>query len=95
MLQRFVDPAAIAAQIERVWSLSGDAPRRRWRAPFARPVPSTLMRKSASVPSFVRSSIDRAGPKQAGGLLTFRSTSCANRASVVGNGAPMLIGSRL
>ena len=31
MLQRFVDPAAIAAEIERVRSLSGDALRRRWQ----------------------------------------------------------------
>jgi len=42
MLQRFVDPAAVAAEIERVRSLSGDALRRRWRAVFGRPVPQHL-----------------------------------------------------
>jgi len=42
MLQRFVDPAAVAAEIDRVRSLSGDALRRRWRAVFGRPVPQHL-----------------------------------------------------
>jgi hypothetical protein len=36
MLQRFADPAAIAAEIERVRSLSGDTLRRCWRAVFGR-----------------------------------------------------------
>src|SRR6202043_3166909 len=36
MLQRFVDPAAVAAVIERVRSLSGDALRRRWQSAFGR-----------------------------------------------------------
>jgi hypothetical protein len=36
MLQRFVDPAAVAAEIERVRSLSGDALRRRWQSAFGR-----------------------------------------------------------
>jgi hypothetical protein len=38
MLQRFVDPAAVEAEIDRVRSLSGHALRRRWRAVFGRPV---------------------------------------------------------
>ena len=42
MLQRFVDPAAVEAEIERVRSLSGDALRRRWRAVFGRPPPQHL-----------------------------------------------------
>ena len=42
MLQRFVDPAAVAAEIDRVRSLTGDALRRRWRAVFGRPVPQHL-----------------------------------------------------
>ena len=42
MLQRFVDAAAVAAEIERVRSLSGDALRRRWQAEFGRPLPRGL-----------------------------------------------------
>jgi hypothetical protein len=42
MLQRFVDPAAVAAEIERVRSLSGAALRRRWQAAFGRPAPKSL-----------------------------------------------------
>ena len=42
MLQRFIDPAAVAAEIDRVRSLTGDALRRRWRAVFGRPVPQHL-----------------------------------------------------
>ena len=42
MLQRFIDPAAVAAEIERVRALSGHALRRRWRAVFGRPVPQHL-----------------------------------------------------
>jgi hypothetical protein len=42
MLQRFVDAAAITAEIERVRSLSGAALRRRWQAEFGRPVPRSL-----------------------------------------------------
>jgi Protein of unknown function (DUF2924) len=42
MLQRFVDPAAVAAEIECVRSLSGYALRRRWQAVFARSVPEHL-----------------------------------------------------
>ena len=42
MLQRFVDPAAVAAEIERVRSLSGHALRRRWQAVFGRSVPEHL-----------------------------------------------------
>jgi hypothetical protein len=36
MLHRFVDPAAVAAEIERVRSLSGEALRRRWQSAFGR-----------------------------------------------------------
>jgi hypothetical protein len=36
MLQRFVDPAAVEAEIARVRSLSGHALRRRWQALFGR-----------------------------------------------------------
>ena len=36
MLQRFIDPAAVAAEIERVRSLSGPALRRRWQSAFGR-----------------------------------------------------------
>lgn len=36
MLQRFVDAAAVEAEIARVRSLSGEALRRRWRAVFGR-----------------------------------------------------------
>src|ERR1700730_15694659 len=39
MLQRFVDAAAVAAEIERMRSLSGAALRRRWEAEFGRPLP--------------------------------------------------------
>jgi hypothetical protein len=42
MPQRFVDPAAVEAEIERVRSLSGPALRRRWQAVFARLVPQHL-----------------------------------------------------
>src|SRR5712691_11010306 len=42
MLQRFVDAAAVEAEIERVRSLSGAALRRRWQAEFGRPVPRRL-----------------------------------------------------
>ena len=42
MLQRLVDAAAVAAEIERVRSLSGAALRRRWQAEFGRPAPKSL-----------------------------------------------------
>jgi Protein of unknown function (DUF2924) len=42
MLQRFVDPAAVAAEIDRVRSLSGHALRRRWQAVFGFPPPEHL-----------------------------------------------------
>jgi hypothetical protein len=42
MLQRFVDSAAIAAEIARVRLLSGGALRRRWQAVFGRPPPEHL-----------------------------------------------------
>jgi Protein of unknown function (DUF2924) len=42
MLQRFVDQAAVAAEIARVRSLSGHALRRRWQAVFGRLVPEHL-----------------------------------------------------
>jgi hypothetical protein len=42
MLQRFVDPAAVAAEIERVRSLSGHALRRRWQSVFGRLAPKHL-----------------------------------------------------
>src|ERR1700732_5238132 len=42
MLQRFVDAAAVEAEIERVRSLSGAALRRRWQAEFGRPLPRSL-----------------------------------------------------
>ena len=42
MLQRFVDPAAVAAEIERVRSLSGFALRRRWQAVLGRAAPEQL-----------------------------------------------------
>jgi hypothetical protein len=42
VLQRFVDAAAVAAEIERVRSLSPAALRRRWQAEFGRPPPSSL-----------------------------------------------------
>src|ERR1700675_3413165 len=42
MLQRFVDAAAVEAEIERVRSLSGAALRRRWQAEFGRPLASGL-----------------------------------------------------
>ena len=41
-MQRFVDPAAVAAEIERVRSLSGFALRRRWQAVFGRAAPQLL-----------------------------------------------------
>ena len=47
MLQRFVDPAAVAAEIERVRSLSGFALRRRWQAVFGRSVPEHLKHDGA------------------------------------------------
>ena len=42
MLQRFVDPAAVAAEIARLRSLSGHALRRRWQAVFGRAAPEHL-----------------------------------------------------
>ena len=42
MLQRFADPAAVAAEIERVRSLSGDTLRRCWRVVFGRSPPQHL-----------------------------------------------------
>jgi hypothetical protein len=39
MLQRFVDPAAVEAEIARLRSLSGDALRRRWQSVFGRSPP--------------------------------------------------------
>jgi len=42
MLQRFVDPAAVAAEIARLRSLSGFALRRRWQAVFGRAAPEQL-----------------------------------------------------
>jgi hypothetical protein len=42
MLQRFIDPAAVAAEIEQVRSLSGDALRRRWQSAFGRSPPEHL-----------------------------------------------------
>jgi hypothetical protein len=42
MLQRFVDAAAVAAEIERAQSLSGDALRRHWQSEFGRPLPKSL-----------------------------------------------------
>src|SRR5579864_1396998 len=42
MLQRLADAAAVAAEIERVRSLSGAALRRRWQAEFGRPPPRSL-----------------------------------------------------
>jgi len=42
MLQRFVDAAAVTAQVEQVRVLSGRALRRRWQSVFARPVPEQL-----------------------------------------------------
>jgi hypothetical protein len=42
VLQRFVDAAAVAAEIERVRSLSPAALRRRWQAEFGRPPPRSL-----------------------------------------------------
>jgi hypothetical protein len=42
MLQRFVDPAAVAEEVERVRSLSGYALRRRWQAVFGRSAPKRL-----------------------------------------------------
>src|SRR5580700_11339861 len=41
MLQRLVDGAAVAAEIERVRSLSGAALRRRWQSEFGRPLPKS------------------------------------------------------
>jgi hypothetical protein len=42
MLQRFVDPAAVEAEIARLRSLSGDALRRRWQSVFGRSPPEHL-----------------------------------------------------
>jgi hypothetical protein len=42
VLQRFVDAAAVAAEIERVRSLSPAALRRRWQAEFGCPPPRSL-----------------------------------------------------
>jgi hypothetical protein len=42
MLQRFVDPASVEAEIARVRSLSGDALRRHWQAVFGRAAPEHL-----------------------------------------------------
>jgi Protein of unknown function (DUF2924) len=42
MLQRFIDPAAVADDVESVRSLSGDALRRRWQAAFGTSPPKRV-----------------------------------------------------
>jgi Protein of unknown function (DUF2924) len=42
MLQRFVDPASVEAEIARVRSLSGDTLRRHWQSVFGRAAPEHL-----------------------------------------------------
>jgi hypothetical protein len=49
MLQRFVDTAAVEAEIARVRSLSGDALRRRWQVLFGRSPPPQQLADFASV----------------------------------------------
>jgi Protein of unknown function (DUF2924) len=74
MLQRFVDPAAIAAEIERVRSLSGPVLRRRWQAVFGRSVgehltPDLLRRMIANrIQEEAFGTLDRATLKLLDGL---------------------------
>jgi hypothetical protein len=63
MLHQFVDPAAVATEIERVRSLSGEALRRLWRSVFARPVPQHL------TPELLRRMIAHRLQEQAFGTL--------------------------
>jgi hypothetical protein len=54
MVQRFVDPTSVAAEIERVRSLSGIALRRRWQAVFGRvareQLTADLLRRMIALP---------------------------------------------
>jgi hypothetical protein len=63
VLERFSDPAAVATEIERVRSLSGEALRRLWRSVFARPVPQHL------TPELLRRMIAHRLQEQAFGTL--------------------------
>jgi hypothetical protein len=60
MLQRFADPVAIAAEIERVRSLSGDTLRRRWRVVFGRSPP--LQNKVEAAPIVSVMELSATGP---------------------------------
>ena len=74
MLQRFIDPAAVAAEIERVRSLSGHALRRRWQSAFGRSPPehltADLLRRmiAAKVQEEAFGTLDRATLKLLDGL---------------------------
>ena len=74
MLQRFVDPAAVEAEIARVRSLSGAALRRRWQALFGRSPPehltAVLLRRmiAARVQEEAFGTLDRATLKLLDGL---------------------------
>ena len=63
MLQRFVDAAAVEAEIARVRSLSGDALRRRWQSVFGRSPPDSL------TPDLLRRMIAARVQEQAFGTL--------------------------
>ena len=74
MLQRFVDAAAIVAEIERVRSLAGDGLRRRWQSVFGRSAPQhltpDLMRRmiAARIQEEAFGTLDRATLKLLDGL---------------------------
>jgi hypothetical protein len=63
MLQRFVDAAAVEAEIARVRSLFGDALRRRWQSVFGRSPPDSL------TPDLLRRMIAARVQEQAFGTL--------------------------
>jgi hypothetical protein len=74
MLQRFLDPASVEAEIARVRSLSGGALRRRWRSVFGRLAPdhlsADLLRRmiAARVQEEAFGTLDRATLKLLDGL---------------------------
>src|ERR1700681_3460746 len=90
MLQRFVDPAAVAAEIERVRSLSGDALRRRWQSAFGRSPPehltADLLRRmiAARIQEEAFGTLDRATLKLLDGLARRDGSRTAERNLKIG-----------
>jgi hypothetical protein len=90
MLQRFVDPAAVAAEIEHVRSLSGYALRRRWQSVFGRSTPqqltADLLRRmiAARIQEEAFGTLDRATLKLLDGLTRRKGARRAERNLKIG-----------